>query len=187
MSEKSRSAAGGCELRTEAVARTSAVRNPAESHGDLVSVLPRAAAEKIAARLLDDAMGDTGRSNTSVADACGLNEKSIRNARLGAQTLPLHTLLQVDPELRGAIINGIERECARLYGSAAPLDVRTALLNVGEHALTFGVAVTRGLKRLSTGRALAVDHREAITTEWAGLVRSGDEMVTALNASSLDR
>jgi len=178
---------GACELRTDAVVRNSTVRNPAESHGDLVSVLPSERAERLAARVFDDAMGDTGRANTAVAMACGMSEKSIRNARVGAQSFPLRALLQVDGELRAAIIHGIERECERLYPSAAPVDVRTALLTMSEHTLSMGIAITRALKRLSTGRPLAPDQREAITSAWATVVRAGDEMVTALNASRGER
>lgn len=178
---------GACELRTDAVVRNAESRNPAESQGDLVSTIESSRAVRIFARVFDDAMGDTGRANTTVAHVCGLSEKSIRNARIGAQSLPAHALFQVDSELRGAIIRGIERECERIYSQRAPADVRTALLTLSERVLHLGLAATSALKRLSTGRPLSPDHCEALTTQWAATVRAGDEMVTALNASRGER
>jgi hypothetical protein len=141
---------------------------------------------RLGARLLDDAMHDLNRTNTDVAFRCGLSEKSIRNARCGAQSIPLHSLLQFDDELYDRVDADIHRERERMRSPRPVVDTWSALITVAEKCLAMGMSVARAQRRLLVGRTLSRDAREDLTTRWSELLHAGEDMVLSLTASRGD-
>ena len=174
------------ELRTERVVRNAESRNPSESQGELVSALPPDRAVRLGARILDDAMHDLGLKNTEVGFRCGLSEKSIRNARCGVQSLPLHTLLQFDDELFDRVDADLHRERERMRLQRPVVDTWSALITVAERSLAMGMSIARAQRRLLVNRNLSRDVREDLTTRWTELHKAGEDMVLSLTASRGD-
>lgn len=174
------------ELRTERVVRNAESRNPSESQGELVSALPPDRAVRLGARILDDALHDLDRTNTDVAFRCGLSEKSIRNARCGVQSLPLHTLLQFDDELFDRVDADLHRERERMRSQRPVIDTWSALITITEKSLAMGLSVARAQRRLLVHRNLSRDVREDLTTCWTELHQAGEGLVLSLTASRGD-